>query len=297
MVSVIIPTYNAGTQFNQLLCCLESQQTIGEIIVIDSSSTDCTVDLALSHGIVPIRIDKKDFNHGGTRNMAARRAKGDRFVFLTQDCLPRREDCIARLIEPLDDPSIVAAFGRHVPREGASLSERYSRMCNYPESSSVRGQENARDLGIKNFFFSNVCSAIRKKEFVDHGGFCENLMMFEDMLFAAKLMLSGYRVAYVPEAEVIHSHSYSMIQHFRRYAAAGVSFRKNGWFLEYARSGKSGLSYLLGEVRYFSENGAVFSIPSILVEAFFKYSGYMLGLNYHRMPKFLSRYLESGSET
>ncbi len=296
MVSVIIPTYNAGSQFHRLLSSLEVQLAISEIIVIDSSSTDGTAEIALSHGIEPIRIDKEDFNHGRTRNSAAARARGDKLVFLTQDCLPTRNDCIATLIEPLEDPSIAAAFGRHVPREDASLAERYSRICNYPKTPAIRGMESTAAFGIKNFFFSNVCSAIRKKEFAELGGFAEDLMMFEDMLFAARLMLSGYRIAYVPEAEVIHSHSYTLAQYFRRYVSAGVSFRKNQWFLDYAKSRKSGLSYVIGEIRYFHQNGALLSLPEILAEALCKYAGYMLGLNYHRVPRFVRKRLELGGQ-
>ncbi len=81
-------------------------------------------------------------------------------------------------------------------------------------------------MGIKTFFFSNVFSAIRRKEFEEIGGFPENVIMFEDMLFAAKLIERGYKIAYVPEAKVIHSHDYSLVQQFRRYYQAGVSFKE-----------------------------------------------------------------------
>ena len=59
------------------------------------------------------------------------------------------------------------------------------------------------EIGIKTFFFSNVCSAIKTKEFKELGGFPENIIMFEDLIFAAKAILKGYKIAYVPEAKVM----------------------------------------------------------------------------------------------
>ena len=95
-----------------------------------------------------------------------------------------------------------------------------------------------------------VFSAIRRKEFEEIGGFPENVLMFEDMLFAAKLIEGGYKIAYVPEAKVVHSHDYSLVQQFRRYYQAGVSFQRNPWFTRYARSNKEGIAFLRDEIKF-----------------------------------------------
>lgn len=293
MVSVIIPTYNAGDSIERLLSSLRRQTIKCEIIIIDSSSSDDTIEIAQSYGIDPIRIRREEFNHGRARNRAAREGMGDRLVFLTQDCLPMDEDCIAHLIRPLEDPSIAASFGRHIPREDASPTERYTRLHHYPETPMVTGSDNVRTLGIRTFFFSNVCSAVRRKEYIDLGGFPENLLMFEDMLFAALLILGGYRVAYVPEARVIHSHAYTCSQHFRRHLDAGISFSRNPWFLEHAKSMRQGIDFLIGEIRYLLGNRAFVSVPYAFLEAAAKYSGYMIGLKYDRIPLFLRELIAS----
>jgi len=65
------------------------------------------------------------------------------------------------------------------------------------------------EIGIKTFFFSHACSTIKVKEFKELGGFYENIIMFGDLIFAAKAILKGYKIAYVPETKVIHSHNFS----------------------------------------------------------------------------------------
>ena len=97
----------------------------------------------------------------------------------------------------------MASFGRQIPRPDASPTENFTRLFNYPETPMIKGIEDLPRLGIKTFFFSNVCSAIKTKEFKELGGFPENIIMFEDLIFAAKAILKGYKIAYVPEAKVM----------------------------------------------------------------------------------------------
>ena len=59
---------------------------------------------------------------------------------------------------------------------------------------TIKGIDDLPRLGIKTFFFSNVCSAIKVKEFKELGGFPENIIMFEDLIFAAKAILKDIRL-------------------------------------------------------------------------------------------------------
>jgi rhamnosyltransferase len=102
--------------------------------------------------------------------------------------------------------------------------------------------------------------------------------MFEDMLLAARLLEKGYKILYTPEARVIHSHNFSPVQQFKRYFEAGVSFRRNPWFLSLAGSGRQGTEFLMEELRYLAGNGKCHWIPYALVEAIFKFCGYRMGI-------------------
>ena len=68
MVSILVPTYNAGSSLGPLLDVLGRQRLpLFEIIVVDSSSSDDTLSIAKSHGVRTLVIPKQEFDHGGTR--------------------------------------------------------------------------------------------------------------------------------------------------------------------------------------------------------------------------------------
>lgn len=284
MVSAILPTFNAGKTINELLSSIKNQTVKCELVVIDSSSSDGTPETAESYGAKIISIEKTAFNHGGARNCAIRKAQGDTIVFFTQDALPCDERCIERLIKPLEQEDVSASYGRQIPKSDAKPTEHFARLFNYPERPAIRGLSEVRELGIKTFFFSNVFSAIRRREFEKLGMFPDNIVMFEDMLYAAKLIINGFRIAYVPEAKVMHSHNYSLAEQFERYRYAGISFKKQPWFLQYARSGKEGRTYIRQQVKYLLQEKKYPWILYALCEAICKYSGYHLGLHYDRFP-------------
>ncbi len=278
MVSVVIPTLNAGVYLEALLTRLEEQTVSPEVLVIDSSSTDGSLSIARSHNVRTISIKPADFNHGATRNLAVREASGDVIVFLTQDALPEDDRCIENLVKPLDDPQIAASYGRQVPRDSAYPTERFARGFNYPDTPLLKSKASVSDLGIKAFFFSNACSAVRRREFEGAGGFPDDVIMFEDMLFAARLLEKGYKILYTPEARVIHSHNLSLGQQFRRYYDAGASFKSHPWFLGLSGSGKEGVKFLMEELRYLAGDGKYHWVPYAIVEAAFKFCGYRMGL-------------------
>jgi len=284
MVSVIIPTLDAESKLERVLLMLRNQTISLEIVIIDSSSTDNTKVIAKNHNVKFIKVDKKEFNHGATRNIAARKSKGDVLVFMTQDSLPADKNSVETLTKALNDPMNAASYGRHLCHREAKPTERFSRGHNYPETFYREFLESERPGTIRDCFFSNVFAAVRRKEFEELGGFPENVIMFEDMLMAAKLMTKGYRVAYVPEAKVVHSHNLTPKQHFARYFQAGVSFGMNPWFLEYANSGREGLRFMKEQMKYLARHGEYKWIPYAVWENACKFVGYRLGLNYKKLP-------------
>ena len=235
MVTVVLPTYNAGPHFAQLLDSLQGQTLApAQIIVVDSHSTDKTPDLASSHGCKVVPIDRADFDHGTTRNLAAAQVSTEFVVFLTQDAIPADEHMIAELIKPMQaDPNIAISYGRQLPRPNAQPLERFARQFNYPPESMLKTQSDIETLGLKTFFCSNSCSVIRRSIFNQLNGFKNNVLVNEDMLFAAKAILQGYSVYYSATAKVYHSHSYSLPQTFKRYYKIGRFFADNKWIIEH----------------------------------------------------------------
>jgi rhamnosyltransferase len=289
MISAIIPTLNAGENIDELLTSLENQSIHCEIIVIDSSSSDRTLEIAASHNVKTITINRQDFDHGGTRNLAASHAKGDILAFFTQDALPENRYCLENLIGYLQNSEIAATYGRQIPNTDAKLTEKFARLFNYPDTPLIKSKDDIQSLGIKTFFFSNVCSAIRKKVFEESGGFTEKLIMNEDMLFACRIILKGYKIAYVPEARIFHSHNYTLSQQFKRYFDIGVFLKNSLQPLVHTKTEKTGVRFLREELAYCMQNSAYLSLPYVLGDAIVKYCGYKLGLNFNSIPNTLRK--------
>lgn len=279
MVSVIIPTFNAGIYINGLISSLREQSIECEIIIINSSSSDKTNSMVNTGNTKIVTIRKEDFSHGKTRNLGVQLSKSDIAIFLTQDALPMDLQCLKKLIEPLERFRVVASFGRQIPHADSSPTEKFARLFNYPDTPAIKGLEDIPRLGIKTFFFSNVCSAIKTKEFKELGGFPENIIMFEDLIFAAKAILKGYKIAYVPDAKVWHSHNFSLVQQFRRYQDAGISLRNNAWIFEHSKANREGVEFLKRQIVYLSRNHQYQWIPYAIAESIFKLAGFWFGLH------------------
>lgn len=291
-VSVVIPTLQAARHLPELLDRLRSQEIPpSEILIVDSSSTDETGAIAGAAGCVLDVVPRSAFDHGGTRNRAARRARGEILVFVTQDATPADEHWLANLVSSIVSGEAVATYARQVPKEDAGTLERFARGFNYPAGSRVRDLADVEELGYKAFFFSNVCSAVRSEVFWEVGGFPEGVVLNEDVLLCAKLLRAGHRVKYEADARVYHSHDYGLIQQFRRNFDIGASISQAGALLRGARTGGEGLRFVLGQARYVVESGDHLQLPRVFAEAAFKLAGFGLGKRERHIPRVVKRRL------
>lgn len=235
-LSVVIPTLNAADEIDSLLDTIEAQSLQPlDILVVDSSSDDGTVDEVAKHPCVNlVRIERKEFNHGSTRDMALRRSAGEFVCFLTQDAVPASNRYLERLVAPfLADDSIALVTGRQLPKADARRFEQLVRKFNYPNVPSVRSKSDLPKYGIKTFFASDTCSAYRRTAYLECGGF-DHVNTNEDMLMAARFIASGLKVAYEPSAEVYHSHNLTPSQQFARNRAVGMFLESHADDLMYA---------------------------------------------------------------
>ncbi len=219
--SVVIPTYNAGAQFEAVLDGVLAQHTPWpfEVLVIDSGSTDGTLDLIAKRPEVRLhQIDKSEFSHGGTRNLGVELTSGGYIAFLTHDALPANDAWLFNIVEALEvTPEAAGAFGKHFAYPEASaftkrdLDAHFAGMLNYPLCVS-RDTDVARyrsgDAGWRQFlhFYSDNNSCFRRSVWeklpyreVEFG---------EDQLWASDIIEAGYAKLYAAQATVYHSHDY-----------------------------------------------------------------------------------------
>lgn len=291
-VSVIVPTWKAVYYLRPLAEALWQQVLKPfEIIVIDSSSPDQTAVIAKEMGCRVEEIPQHEFNHGGTRNRAARLAKGEILVFMTQDALPVDEFFLQKLIEPIEQGRAVAAYARQIPYTDANPPEAFGRQFNYPTQSHQQTLDQLPHKGFKTFFYSDVASAVRAEVFWAMGGYPDWVIVDEDVYLCAQLLRAGHSVAYSAEARVWHSHNYSLSQQFRRLFDVGVFVTQAGEMLAGAKTSGEGLRFVWYMTRHLAQKGAWGWVLYGWLEAAFKFLGYQMGRRHHLLPLPLKRSL------
>lgn len=292
-IAVVVPVYNGGAIWQR---CAEAitRQTGCEFrtLVVDSGSVDGSAEFAADLGFELMRIAKEEFDHGGTRQRAAKfLGNSEIIVYLTQDAVLEGTTSIARLIAAFDNPQVGIAYGRQLPRAGAGPIEAHARLFNYPAVSAIKTIDSARRFGVKAAFNSNSFAAYRTEALIGVGGFPEKQILAEDMVVAARMLKARWAIAYVADACVLHSHDYSIVQEFKRYFDLGVFHRDQRWIVEeFGKAEGEGMRFVVSELKYLMTR-APWTIPSAMARTVGKYAGYKLGQNYDRLPLSLRRKL------
>lgn len=287
---VCVPTYNAGLLWPKWISAYQQQSIkADEVIVIDSSSQDQTLDLAKRAGFTTYTISVSEFNHGETRNQAVRLSQKnvDILVFLTQDAILADPYALENLIKPFIDPAVAAVCGRQLPHLDANPLATHARLFNYPDKIQIKDKNDIGAFGIKVAFMSNSFSAYRRATFEELGGFPENTILAEDMYLTAKMILADYKVAYYAVAKVYHSHNYSLIQEFKRYFDTGVFQQNHPWIQDsLGKAGNEGQKFVKSELSYLWKEAPLW-LPLACLSTLCKFVGFKLGLNWQKLPKSL----------
>ena len=199
-VSVAIRTRNEAENLARVIELIRAQDFSGdiEILVIDSGSTDNTLEVAKAKGARTF-VYVKSFSYGGTINEAAKLAEGDVLVLLSAHSFPYDRAWLKELVKPLDDRTVIATTSRHVPKRGDDPFMRRGVKRRFPCRFVYAYPGSSLSV-------SNVSAAYRR-ELVLACPFDEDAKYSEDFLWAEKIMRENYRVLYVPTSIVIHSHS------------------------------------------------------------------------------------------
>lgn len=252
--SVIVPTKNPGQIFRQVLVRVLEQETRWpfEVLVIDSGSSDGTVEFAKSQSKVRvISIQPQDFGHGRTRNLAISKSTGEFAVLLTHDALPADTAWLRELVAAVDQhPNIAGAFGRHIAYPDASvytqrdIDQHFAGFLAHPAIVSRDTEPNrfAIDQGWRQFlhYYSDNNSCLRRSvwEQIPY----PDVEFAEDQIWARDIIDAGWAKAYAPNAAVYHSHDYGIFERLQRAFDESCAFRRlfgyrlGGSILQMARS-------------------------------------------------------------
>jgi rhamnosyltransferase len=285
-----------------------------QMVVVDSGSTDGSLELSQQAGFTVLHTKAQDFNHGATRQWALDQgflnpqpnpASGatpsattsasnppDFIVFLTQDAILANPKSFEELLQAFQDPQVAAAYGRQLPKPEAHWLEAHTRSFNYPDASRTLQLQDKASLGIKACFLSNSFAAYRLQALMAQGGFPAHLPLGEDTFTAAKLLLSGQSLRYQASAAVYHSHNYNGLQDFQRMFDTGVFHAQNPWLLqnfgkaegEGAKLVKSQWAYLKAQASQAQHSNFLQGIAQLISANAMKLMGYKLGRAHQWLP-------------
>ena len=286
IVDAIIPVYRPGKEFYNLLEKLSNQSfQLNKIILMNTGDAPWKQEVEEKYPLCEIHlITKEEFDHGGTRHLGTTFSGADYLLFLTQDAEPANDKLVENLVQAFSqDDSIKAAYGRQLPNATCREIEKYTRSFNYPAESRVKSKDDLKTLGIKTFFCSNVCAMYEKAAYDRLGGFIRRTIFNEDMIYAGGLIQKDYKIAYVAEAEVIHSHNYNALEQFHRNFDLAVSQTDNPQIFAGILSEKEGIRLVVNTAKHLVKVKKPWLLFPLVTTSAGKILGYKFGQNYRRL--------------
>lgn len=293
-IDVIIPVYNPDEKLKKLLSGLSRQSVRADRIILiwtlpegkDSDPAGCAEYISCYGDktfVETVCIEKKDFDHGGTRAYAASLSDAEYMLFMTQDAVPADNNLISSLLKKFENKNVAAAYARQLPAKDATLTEKIVREFNYPETERVQNSDTLSCYGIKTYFCSDVCAMYKKVCYDEAGGFVRRTIFNEDMIMAASLVNLGYTVMYTPEARVVHSHHYTYMEQYRRNFDLAVSQEEHPEIFDGVPSEGEGIKMVITVAKKLVKAGRIYMVPDLFLESAFKYMGYRKGKRYKRL--------------
>ena len=218
-ISIIIRTLNEEKYLSELLEAIKSQKINNfkyEIIIVDSGSTDKTLEIARQFKCRITFIKKKDFSFGRSLNLGCSFSKGKYLVLISGHCVPVDENWLYNLVVPIINGEVYYSYGKQIGRDTTKFSENQIFEKYFPNISQVPQD---------NFFCNNANAAISRAIWHKYK-FNEILTGCEDMELAKRLFEDGGKIGYVSEALVYHIHDESWNSVMNRFERESLALQK-----------------------------------------------------------------------
>ena len=215
--SIVIRAYNEEKHIRKLLTGIDKQTlTDREVILVDSGSTDSTLEIAKKYSVKVVSIDPKEFTFGRSLNTGIEAAAGEIIVIISAHCYPVYPDWLEQLLIPLEDEKIASSYGKQRGAETNHYSEHQFFNNYFPNVSQPdQGQP----------FTHNANAAIRRSLW-ELNPYNEYLTGLEDLAWSSWAKDQGYSVAYVANAEIVHIHEETFRQVHNRYRREAIAMKQ-----------------------------------------------------------------------
>jgi glycosyltransferase involved in cell wall biosynthesis len=216
--SVIIRAFNEEKFIGKLMHGIKEQTTSFdvEIVLVDSGSTDRTVEIAQEYGAIIVSIKPEDFSFGYALNVGCQRSSGDILVFASAHVYPVYKDWLETLVKHFDRSEVELVYGRQVGDETSRFAERRLLERWFP---------NVSDFNQSHSFCNNANCAVRREAWLKNK-YDETLTGLEDIDWAEKFIQRGGKLVYDANAVIVHVHHESYDKIFNRYYREALAYKR-----------------------------------------------------------------------
>jgi rhamnosyltransferase len=213
LISIVVPVKNGEFWLESFFNGMKSQTIYHkcEIIIIDSGSSDRSVDICKQHGAVVYSIPAENFNHGLTRNLGWKKANGKYILLTVQDAVPENEYFLSKMLECLESGDVAAVCGMQiVPELPETNPFHWHRPMDIPEIRYYQFKQPALFDSLPPGEKKQICCwddvcAMYSKGALEKVPFRE-VFFGEDMAWCVDALRDGLRICYQPSARVFHYH-------------------------------------------------------------------------------------------
>lgn len=217
LCSIVIRAFNEEKHIGKLLTGIQ-QQTFQEkeTVIVDSGSTDATLEIAKKFDVKIVNIDSRDFTFGRSLNRGIEEAQGRYIVIISAHCYPVYPDWLEQLLKPFEDEKVAVSYGMQRGADSNHFSEHQFFRTYFPDISQPdQGQP----------YTHNANAAIRKSLWEEHR-YNELITGLEDLAWSSWAKDQGYSIAYVSEAEIVHIHKETIKQVHNRYRREAIAMKQ-----------------------------------------------------------------------
>lgn len=216
--SIVIRCYNEREHIGKLLHGIfEQTHDDFEVILVDSGSTDGTLEIAHQYPITEVvHIPPEKFSFGRALNYGCEAAGGKFCVFISAHCYPKRVDWLDKLLKKFEDEDVAMVYGKQRGGGPTKFSERRIFRRWFPE----------KDIDYQLTPFANNANAAIRRELWTEFPYDEQLTGLEDMDWGKRVKEAGYEISYASEAEIIHIHDETLRQIYNRYRREAIAHKQ-----------------------------------------------------------------------